>query len=323
MKFLITGINGFVGPHLANCLISNGHSVTGLTRSGRVLELDNIVDTSKIHFITGSLNNKKKLNEIIKDNKYDGIFHLASLTHPPTSFKEPDKYFYNNTQIAINLCNAILKYSPQTILCHVSTPEVYGICPSDKEIAEDLPMNPMNPYGVSKAAADMYVLERARNAGLKAFLTRSFSQTGARRPSNYSISSDAVQIANIILGKQEPIIRVGNLSAKRAVTDVRDIVRAYYGLMMYYILNKNMVCGVYHISRDDVHEIGFYLQRMIDLYNLKVELTVDPLLVRPIDIPIQIPNSDKIKKLIGWKPEISIDDMLKDLVEYWIKKIKG
>lgn len=314
MKFLVTGVDGFVGKHLAEVFLDKGCDVYGLTRRSEHEESD-------ITYLFEDINDKKGILDLFKEHSFDGVFHLAGLTHPPTSFKEPVQYFETNALGSINICDAIQKTNKECVLMQCSTPEVYGICPSDKEIDETFPLRPMNPYGVSKAAPDLYILERTRNDEINAFITRSGSHTGPGRPSNYSISSDAIQIAKILKGQQEPTLYVGNLSSQRAVLDVRDIADAYYRLMLSYI-DGNIPNGeIFHISGKNLQEIGYYLDIMLDAYGLEVEKVKDSRLYRKIDIPIQILNSDKLTKYIDWTPNIPIEDTLRDLVEYWRERI--
>ena len=220
------------------------------------------------------------------------------------------------------ICDEILGKMPQCLLMQCSSPEVYGICPSDAKVTENTPLCPNNPYAVGKAAADLYVLERVQSAGLRAFLTRAFSHTGPRRRRNFSISSDAYQIAKILKGKQEPVIRIGNMTSQRIVADVRDVVDVYYKLMMKFSAGSIPAGEVYHIAGNDLHPMQWYLDKMLDLYDLteRVNLSVDPSLFRKVDIPIQIPDDTKVRELLGWKPAIPIEQTLRDLVDYWLEE---
>ena len=314
MKFLITGIAGFVAPYLARCVIGDGHEVYGLlhTTSSKMSNIENI------KYLTGDLTRPDTLGHL-KAHNFDGVFHLAGLTHPPTSFKEPRLYFEANALGTINLCQAIGKGS---MIMQCSTPEVYGVCP-DHEISEAFTMQPMNPYGVAKAAADLYILERTRNNKLRAFITRAGSHTGAGRPSCYSISSDASQIAKIKKGLQQPILRVGNMNSYRALMDVRDVVVAYYKLMMKYLTEELNNGDIYHISGLSLHPIEFYVDFMIKLAGVKVSKAVDEKLLRKVDIPYQNLNSEKIEGILSWKPKISIEETLNSVLDYWEEVIDG
>jgi len=324
MKYLITGITGFAGPHLAKVLLDNGHNVCGIYRDG-----SNYMDTKDVlgdgikdvKFIKCDLLDFSGIDNVFSNNTFDGVFHLGAFTHPPSSFKTPYLAFKVNALGTIHICDSIYKHCPECVLMQCSTSEVYGICSEDKKIDETFSCNPMNPYAVSKYAADLYVLERARNKFIKAFLTRAFSHTGPRRRSNYSISSDAIQIANILEGKQEKVIKVGNLNSKRTVMDVRDVVDVYSRLMSQMHLGNINNGEIFHISGNEMHTIGYYLDIMLKIYGMSnVKLEIDPSLLRPIDIPVQYPSSDKVRNFLKWEPLIDIKTTLRDLVEYWRNK---
>lgn len=325
MKYLITGITGFVGPHMANFLLDKNHEVYGLVRSSNGMEtdiLDVIPDSNynKITFLYGDLISQDLVEKIFRDNKFDGVFHLAAQSHPPTSFLDPRGTFEANAIGTINLVEAIAKHQPSCKMMFCSTSEVYGApLESAGPIDEKFPIDPVNPYGVSKAAADLYVRERAKSLKLPFFVTRAFSHTGPRRGKNFSISSDAYQIARIKKGFQGPTINVGNLSSKRVVMDVKDCVRAYYLLM-----DKFTPGEAYNVGGDHLYSMGELLDKMLEIEGLtgKVEKKPDPNLIRPIDIPVQICNTSKCRDLTGWAPKIPIEEILKGLLNYWHEKIR-
>ncbi len=326
MKYLITGITGFVGPHLANLLLREGHDVYGVIRSsdGKEEDIRDIVpdkNFSNIKFVYADLTDFSSIERVFTKDKFDGVFHLAAQSHPPTSFIDPEGTFWANAIGTINICKAIAKYQPECRLMFCSTSEVYGAPPEEKmPIDESFPLNPINPYAVSKAAADMYVRERAVSLKLPFFVTRAFSHTGPRRGKNFSISSDAYQIVRIKKGYQEPIINVGTLSSKRVVMDVRDCAMAYYLLMQKFTPGE-----AYNVGGDNAYTMGELLDKMLEIYGFsgKVEKRVDPKLVRPIDIPVQICNTQKCRNLTDWSPKIPIEETLKDLLNYWDNKINA
>jgi len=324
IRYLITGINGFVGPHLAKLLIDEGHDVAGLVRetNGRKIDMMDVLSDkyySKIDFYHGDLVNKETIFHLFSNNKFDGVFHLAAQSHPPTSFLDPIGTFNTNANGTIHIVEGIREFRPQCKLMYCSTSEVYGIVPEEKgPIDENFPLIPINPYAVSKAAADHYVRERANSIKLPFFVTRAFSHTGPKRGNIFSISSDAYQIIRIVKGYQDKVIKIGNIESKRVVIDVRDCVKAYYLLMQKFTPGE-----AYNIGGDRVYSIAELLYMMLEMKGLKgkVKLVKDPKLVRPIDIPLQICNSDKCRKLTGWKPKIPMEQTLKDLLDYWEEKI--
>lgn len=320
MRFLITGSTGFAGTHLARLLLKEGHGIWGMY----CRDLTQVEKVKDVEYICANISIDCDVYNLLALNKFDGIFHLAAKTHPPTSFNEPVDYFETNAMGTIYICEAIRKYQPDTVLMNCSTCEVYGINPEDVKIDENVSIKPQNPYAVSKAAADMYCTERFKNGFLKGFTTRAFSHTGPGRPSNYSISSDAIQIAKIIKGLQEPVIKVGNLKSKRIVMDVRDVVDVYYRLMMKHMSYKNNTLNgeVYNIAGDDLHDMGFFLDKMLELFDVKAEKVIDDKLFRKIDIPVQNPDSTKVREFLGgWEPSFSIESTMRSLVEYWLGEI--
>src|SRR5262245_15353393 len=325
MKYLITGITGFAGPHLANLLVGEGHEVVGLVRAsnGREQDIRDVVPDAvfgKLGFVYGDLTHLRSLDRMFAADKFDGVFDLAAQSHPPTSFLDPYDTFLANSLGSVNLVEVIATRQPQCRLMCCSTSEVYGDSPeSAGEITEQFPIAPVNPYGVSKAAADLYVAERARSVKLPFFITRAFSHTGPRRGRNFSISSDAYQIARIEKKLQEPVINVGTLSSKRVIMDVRDCVKAYYLLMQRFTPGE-----AYNVGGETMCSMGEVLDMMLELRGLagKVEKRVDPKLVRPIDIPVQICDTKKCRQLTGWKPEIPLKQTLQDLLAYWDAKIQ-
>jgi GDP-4-dehydro-6-deoxy-D-mannose reductase len=324
MKYLLTGISGFLGPHLAKKLIENNHTVYGLIRSNRGSENDlrDILSDEifkKIIFLYGDITNYRAINFLIKNNKFDGIFHLAAQTHPPTSFTDPIGTWEANVMGSINLITAINDHQPECRFIFCSTVEVYGNEGIDgRKIKEDNVILPANPYGASKAAIDLYIAERMKNKQMKATVIRPFCFTGPRRGANFSIASDAVQIARMMLNKQEKILKVGNLDTIRAVTDVRDIANAFYLVMM----NDKTIGKTYNVCGGIPYKMRYYTDLLLEFSNLKdVKIEIDPKLWRDIDIQYQDGDASLIKEELGWEPTFDIKTTIKDLLNYWIKKI--
>ena len=328
MKFLVTGTTGFAGPHMINRILKEGHEVVAMARN--LNKAPSVVDVlgeenmEKVTFVYGDLVDLDSISSIFQSHKFDGVFHLGAFAHPPSSFQTPLLASQTNLLGSARICDEIIDKQPDCVLMHCSTPEVYGICPGDRKIKEDMPMIPNNPYGVSKAASDMYVLERAASVGLKAFLTRAFSHTGPRRGHNFSISSDAIQIARILRDEQEPVIKIGNMKSQRIVADVRDVVDVYYRLMLEFISGNVNNGEIFHIAGNDLHEMQYYLDTMLDLFGIKdkVDLEIEPKFFRKIDIPVQIPDDSKVRNLLNWEPKIKIEETLKDLVDYWLDRLQ-
>jgi GDP-mannose 4,6-dehydratase len=321
-KFLITGISGFVGPNLAKILIDNGHEVHGVIRSTHGRETD-LLDTlcekdlSKIQFHYLDLKDEMDVKNLLSKEDFDGIFHLAAQSHPPTSFNNPILTFNENVNASLHL----ITHCNTSKFMFASTSEVYGNqCTDNGWLKETSMICPVNPYGCSKASIDLYVQERMKNKFVDAFITRAFSHTGIRRGKIFSISNDAYQIVKIKKGLQDKRMEVGNLKSKRSVLDVRDCANAYYLLM----ISDKTSGEIYNVGATDVYEMEYFTNSLIKIAGFEVgdiEKVVSPKLYRPIDIHVQRPDITKIKSTIEWTPKYTIEKTLESLYDYWYRKI--
>jgi|TARA_R110000824_G_scaffold68589_1_gene177275 GDP-mannose 4,6-dehydratase len=324
MKFLITGITGFAGPHLANLLHKKGHEVHGLIRRTNGMEAD-ILDTvsdevyNSISFHYSDLGNNRSLRNIFKDNEFDGVFHLAAQSHPPSSFLDPLGTFEANIMGSANLIQAITDLQPDCKLMFCSTSEVYGNGGQDgRKIHWKDTILPANPYGASKAATDLYLQERMENGFIQGFITRAFSHTGPRRGKNFSISSDAFQVARMMKGMQDKALLIGNLSTTRVVMDVRDTVRAYYLAMVHTDTQKH----IFNICGDTPRQMQFFTDKLIEISGLKdVKQEIYDKFWRPHEIYYQHGDSTNLVELTQFKEEYDIEQTLTDLLAYWCDKI--
>ena len=324
MKFLITGITGFAGPHLANLLHREGHQVYGLIRRTNGMESDihDVVSDDvyeSITFVYGDLTNYRSLRTIFEKEQFDGVFHLAAQSHPPTSFIDPIGTMETNVMGSANLIQVIQDHQDSCKLMFCSTSEVYGNVGQDgRKIHWEDTILPANPYGASKAATDVYLQERMQNGFIKGFITRAFSHTGPRRGRIFSISSDAYQIARMMKGLQEPVLKVGNLNTTRVVMDVRDTVRAYYLAMIH----PDVTNHVFNICGDTPRKMQFFTDKLIELSGLKgVEQNIHKPFWRPHEIHYQHGDSSNLVELTGFKEEYDIETTLDDLLRYWVDKL--
>lgn len=324
-KFLITGITGFAGPNLAKLLLKEGHEVHGVIRcpNGRQTDLLDILsmeELSSIVFHNLDLRMFSSVQKLFANHTFDGVFHLAAQSHPPTSFSDPILTFEENVTASVNIITCLEKTETKLMFC--STSEVYGDTCKDRGILKVTdPLTPHNPYAASKAAIDLYLQERFKNGYIKGFITRAFSHTGPRRGFNFSISSDAYQIAKMVLGKQDKVLRIGNLNTERVVIDVRDCVNAYYKLMMTEQSNGK----VFNICGTDVCKMQYFTDKLIEASGIpyeEIEQKIDDKLYRPIDIQVQIGDSSEVTEISDWKPEYTIEQTMSDLLNYWINKLK-
>jgi GDP-4-dehydro-6-deoxy-D-mannose reductase len=323
MKYLITGITGFAAPQLAAILHNEGHEVYGLSRRTNGMQTD-ILDAvsqnvySSINFVYGDITDYNSLVRVFKRDQFNGCFHLAAQSNPPISLTDPVGTFNTNIMGSANLIQVISEYNPECKLCFVSTSEVYGNEGKDGRLIKETDViAPSNPYGVSKASIDLYMQERMTNNKIRGFITRAFSHTGIRRGINFSISSDAYQIARIMKGYQSPILEVGNLDSVRVVIDVKDTMMAYYLLM----INPNSNGQAFNVCGDVPRKMAYFTDYLISLSGITIEKRISDKYYRPIDIYYQHGDTTKLKELTGWQPKIPIEETLSGLLDYWLKNI--
>ncbi|MDP1852694.1 MAG: GDP-mannose 4,6-dehydratase [Candidatus Omnitrophota bacterium] len=318
-KVLITGITGFVGSHLAEYILSlkdKDIEIYGIRRWRS--PMDNVASViDRINFSYCELLDSKSVLDTITKIKPDIIFHLAAQSFVPTSFNAPVNTVETNACGTINLLEAI-RYAGIDPVVHIcSSSEVYGQVNADEvPINENQPFRPASPYAVSKVAEDMIAFQYFLSYGIKTIRTRMFTHTGPRRGEVFASSSFAKQIARIEKGLQEPVIHVGNLKSVRTFADVRDTVRAYW-----LLVNKCPAGEVYNIGGERSLTVGEMLDILLTMTNKKPKIKVEPYLLRPSDVTLQVPDSSKFKKETGWKPKIPLEKTLKDLLNYWRSKL--
>ena len=227
MRALITGISGFAGSHLAENLLNNSYQVAGTALPAE--NLQNIQTIKKdIILKRADLNKGTALKNLINNFKPQIVFHLAAFAEVGKSFQQPKKTIEVNTIGTLNLYELLRDKSYLKKVIYVSSADIFGPLPSSKmPIQPDYPLNPVSPYGVSKAAADMLSYQYYRSFKLPIVRIRAFNHTGPRQAEGFVIPDFCSQIAAFERKGRKGIIKVGNLSAKRDLSDVRDIVNGY------------------------------------------------------------------------------------------------
>lgn len=312
MKALITGITGFVGSYLAEKLVEIGkYEVSGTHMSDDLTNVSSVKDKLDLHKV--DLQNKQAVDDLINTIAPDVVFHLAALTSPAQSFDDPVGFITNNIIIEVNLFEAVKKAGISPKILIASSAEIYGaVKPEDVPINERVPFNPVNPYAVSKVAQDRLGYQYSVSAKMNIVIARPYNHVGPRQAPIFVVSEFAKKIADIEKGKGEALIKVGNLSAKRDFTDVRDVVRAYMDL-----IEKGEKGEAYNIGSGRSIKIEDILNKLLSFSEKTIKVEVDPAKLRPIDVPELVCDSSKIHEATGWQPEIDIDTTLKETLEYW------
>ena len=312
-KVLITGASGFVGGWLAEHLLSLGNAeIYGTYLSEDSKESSPVKD--KITFLQADLSQRSEVEKIITDVRPDEVYHLAALASVGASFKDPVATFHNNIDVEIFLLESLKNSNlTSTRVLIVGSAEVYGfVRPEDLPIDEGTPLRPASPYAVTKISQDFLGLQYHLSYKMPLIRVRPFNHIGPRQGLGFVVADFAKQIAEIEKGKQEPVIKVGNLEAKRDFTDVRDMVKAYS-----LILEKGIPGDVYNIGSGKSVKIADVLDILISMSNTKIEKEVDPTKLRPSDTPDIVCNNTKIRNLTSWEPTVPLSTTLKDTLDYW------
>lgn len=315
-KILITGVTGFVGQYVAESLLSSPdveiHG-TYFSDESRV-RLGDLERHLILH--KADLTNKEAVNHIIQETTPDELYNLAAQTSPSESMKDPAKTLSTNILSELYLFQSLHENKlEKTRVLAVASAEMYGkVRLEDLPVTESTTFRPITPYAVSKIATDYLALQYYLTHKLNIIRVRPFNHTGPRQQPKFVLPMFAKQIADIEKGKQEPILKVGNLKAKKDFSDVRDIVRAYILLM-----EKGVPGEVYNIGSGRSVSIQEILDILLSLSQKEIKVEVDQALFRPVDVEDLYCDSSKMFELTGWKPEIPLETTLKDTLDYFRK----
>lgn len=312
-KCLITGITGSGGSYLAEYIVNNhpDYEVHGTSRWHSTSGNKNLEDIAKsVNVHECDLNDFSSTLSVLKKVQPDYIFHLASHANVRTCFETPLAVLQNNIMGTANLLEAVryADINPRIQLC--STSEVYGqVDPKNVPINEDCPLRPANPYAVSKTTQDLLGDVYFKNRGMDIVRTRMFAYLNPKRKDIFS-TSFANQIVNIERGLQKELLH-GNLDSTRTIIDVRDAMESYW-----YAIEKGKAGEVYNIGGEKVIKVGEFLDVLKNLATCEIPSRLDPSLLRPTDVTLQIPDTTKFRNETGWKPKYTFEQSVEHLLNY-------
>lgn len=301
---LITGAGGFVGRFLRRRLAERGWIVRCC--DVRVPEGEpgwfacDVSDSSNVDALTAWCG-----------GKISHVFHLAAMTFVPETGRNPHRAFDVNLQGTVLLTDAVRRRFPSARFVFIGSAEVYGP-PQSLPMDERHPINPANPYAISKAAADLYCGYLHAAGLLDVVRVRPFNHSGPGQSDSFVLSSFARQIARIEAGKEEPVLRVGNLAARRDFSHVLDVVRAYEAVAL-----EGAGGEVYNVCSGVSVSIREALEALLGMAAVPIRVEQDAGRMRPVDVPELWGTHTKLTERTGWSPEISFADLLGDLLEYW------
>jgi GDP-4-dehydro-6-deoxy-D-mannose reductase len=312
MKALITGISGFVGSYLAEYLLNNTDWQVAGTVYGPYGNIKDLCGTLELY--PAELSRLDVVSFILEQSRPDYIFHLAAQPLPSVSRRDPWGTLETNIRMQLNILQAVvdLKMDNCRILV-VGSSEEYGLVhPEELPMKEDNPFRPLHSYALSKIGQDLLGLQYYLNYKVQAIRVRPFNHIGPRQRTGFVAPDFAQQIAEVEAGLREPVVRVGNLDARRDFTDVRDVVRAYH-----LAITMGQAGEVYNIGSGQAHSIQELLDILLAMSTAPITVERDSARMRPSDMPLVVADCSKFRAQTGWQPVIPFKDTLRDVLDYW------
>ncbi len=294
MRVLITGVSGFVGRHVVRRLLAEGDQVSAIY-------WEDSPSVSGVELFEADIRSRGQLERVVARARPEAVIHLAGLSHVGESWKRTGDYFRVNVLGTEN----ILRAARGARVLLASSGEVYGAVPEDAQpIPERQPVAPGSPYALTKAAAERLAVALGEE---RAVIVRSFNLVGAGQALSFALPNFAAQLAAIRAGRAEPVIRVGNLSARRDFVHVEAAAGAYA-----LLARRGEGGGVYNLASGRALSIAEALDRLIRISGVEVRIETDPARLRPVDQPLLVGDAGRLEAL-GWSAEPGVDRALEDL----------
>mgnify|MGYP001166270458 FL=1 len=324
-KILITGVTGFVGSHFADYLSKNVKNLKIYgTKRYHLSRLDNIkhlIKKDEIELLDCDLTDPISVRNLISKLKPEVILHFAAESFVSPSWEHPNRYMSVNYNATVNILDSIKEFCPKSKILIPGSGEEYGeINKNELPINPETILRPVNPYAVTKIAQDLIGYVYFKSYDLQVIRTRTFNHEGQRREYVFGIPWYAYQISKIENGLQEPVVKVGHIDDKRNFTHVKDVVEAYW-----LAVNFCEPGELYLIGSDEAGAVFTFRQALEMLISKSsvnnIEYVQDKKYTRPTNVPFLISNTEKFRKLTGWTPRITFDQILDDTLEFWRDRI--
>lgn len=313
MRVLVTGAGGFVGRYLVAHLAGAGDEV--LATDHRIP--DSTPLTPGVSWQTLDVSNSTQCTDIISRYEPEAIYHLAGIAFVPEAENNFDRALVVNVGGTNNIIRAVHLMHLGSRVVLISSAEVYGrIEATDLPITENTQLRPANNYSLSKSMAELVAARYGQFGFVQPVIMRPFNHVGPGQDSRFVVSSFAHQLAAIKAGKAEPVIRVGNLDARRDFSDVRDIVRAYR-------LAALRGRGTFNLCSGEPVAIQKILDTLVEIAGVDVQIERDPARMRPSEVPVLFGSFEKAEQELGWRPEFGLRDTLEAVFADCLKRAQG
>ena len=310
-RVLVTGVAGFVGTHLAHCLLSGGNQLFGFDQTGATLSpaLANCVE-----LYSGDICDQATLEQVLTEVQPDTLYHLAGI------LKSADarEFYVVNVLGSLALFEALVHVGIAPKVLVASSSAVYGRGFGNQSITEQFKLRPITHYGVSKVAQEAVAYRYFLAHQLPIVCTRTFNLIGPGQPAGLACSAFARQIALAEHVGKTGTIATGDLSTQRDFTNVRDAVRAYD-----LITTFGKPGLTYNVCSGRAVSIRQCLDTLLEMAHVPLETTADPAHLQPNDVPIQVGSAAKLLSHTGWKPELTLQQSLADLIDYWRQEVRS
>ena len=312
MTVLVTGIGGFAGPPVARALLAAGHAVEGVLRPP--LERPRLAGLPiTLHAL--DLLDRERLRALIAERRPDAVLHLAGLSSAPAAERIPEDAYRANLGGMLAVLDAVRSATPRARVLAVTSAGVYGAV-DESPIGEDAPLRPLTVYGASKAAADLAAAQWGRAYALDVVRVRPFNHTGAGQDAAFVCAALARQIARIEAGRQEAVVRAGNLDPVRDFSDVRDVAAGYVAL-----LERGRTGEVYNLCSGTGCSIAEVVAILRTHARVAVRVTSEAALRRSLDVPRAIGSHARATRDTGWEPRVAWSDTLATVLEDWRARV--
>lgn len=317
MKAFVTGLDGFAGQWLARELMTAGADVAGGSRvalpSYSILSQE---EAAGVRWFGFELTDRESIENALAGARPDTVFHLAAQASVSESIADPVATYETNVVGTAMLLESVATVAAGATVVCVGSADAYGpVKPEELPLRETAELRPTNPYAASKTAAESIAMQYARSTRLRVIATRSFNHTGPGQRPAFAVPAFAKQIADIASASAQPVLRVGNLDARRDLSDVRDVVRAYRLLAERGESGiAYNVCSGYSVSMRSI------VDRLVSIAGIEVTIEIDPERLRPSDTPDLVGDNGRLREKTGWTPQIPLDQTLRDVYSWFAAK---